>query len=164
MNTPDFTNKWSYKGQTIVFKVYFTHSFKDVNKPKQCYGIVLDDNKQVLIISTDGKEWNFPGGGIEKDETFEETLTREVYEEAAVVIHPESIKPFFYQTASIQETGEFEGTQLRFIAKVKSMDKFVNDPGGDTKFQKFVSIDEIPKYIKWSGVENEIVKRIADYI
>lgn len=160
MNKPDYSNKWNFKGKTIIFDVFFTHDFSLAKNPTQCYGFIFDEDQKILIVSSDGVSWNIPGGTVENGETLEETLIREIYEEAAVHIEPASIKPFFYQTTTIEETSEFEGSQLRYIAQVKSMEKFVKDPGGSTQFQKFIAVSELPDYIKWSGLEHEIVKRL----
>ncbi len=50
-------------------------------------GLVVDDQNRVLLIRhTYRSGWHFPGGGVEKNETFKTALTRELREEANVVL------------------------------------------------------------------------------
>ncbi|MCF0238822.1 MAG: NUDIX domain-containing protein [Sphaerochaetaceae bacterium] len=58
--------------------------------------IIKDKETIALIYSKKYDYYKFPGGGIEKDETHEETLIREVAEEAGLVIEKSSIKDFGY--------------------------------------------------------------------
>ncbi len=46
-------------------------------------GLVFNENEEVLFIKRNGK-WDLPKGGVEKNETMEETAIREVEEETGV--------------------------------------------------------------------------------
>ncbi len=46
---------------------------------------VTTDN-HVVLISNDGEQWGWPGGRPEDDESWEQTLRREVLEEACAVV------------------------------------------------------------------------------
>ncbi len=49
-------------------------------------GLCLTAHGEVILISQDGKSWDFPGGKPEGTETWEETLRRELMEEACVEV------------------------------------------------------------------------------
>ena len=49
-------------------------------------GICVTDNGEIVLITQDGKSWGFPGGRPEGSESWEETLRREVREEACAEV------------------------------------------------------------------------------
>jgi 8-oxo-dGTP pyrophosphatase MutT (NUDIX family) len=50
------------------------------------YGIVFQDNKILLLVNRSSGKYAFPGGGIELQETAQEALKREVYEETGIEV------------------------------------------------------------------------------
>ncbi len=58
------------------------------------YGILIEDDKILLSRQWDG--YDFPGGGIDIDETIEEALKREFVEETGIQV--ESIMPVHTET------------------------------------------------------------------
>lgn len=55
-------------------------------------GVIFKDGKFAMERSRVG-EFKFPGGGVDKGESWEEALVREVQEETGLVVLPESIRP-----------------------------------------------------------------------
>ena len=58
--------------------------------------IIVKDGKLGMVYSEKQGVYRFPGGGIETGETHEETLIREVREEAGLLVIPSSIRPYGY--------------------------------------------------------------------
>lgn len=46
----------------------------------------MNDGGQIVVISTVGSQWDFPAGRPEGDEDWEQTLRREIFEEACAVV------------------------------------------------------------------------------
>ncbi len=69
-------------------------------------GIILRDGKIAMMHSLKYNYYKLPGGGIEGDESLEETLVREVREESGLIVKQETIKEFGYVRRI--EKGRFE--------------------------------------------------------
>jgi 8-oxo-dGTP pyrophosphatase MutT (NUDIX family) len=65
------------KSKTTIDKLQFRPSV---------YGLLIENDKILLSRQWDG--YDFPGGGIEIDETIEEALKREFFEETGMKIEP----------------------------------------------------------------------------
>lgn len=57
-------------------------------------GIIIRDGKVAMVHSLKYDYYKFPGGGIEKGESPEQTLQREVAEEAGLQVIPQSIREY----------------------------------------------------------------------
>lgn len=58
--------------------------------------IIFNDNKQVLAIQRrDNNKWEPPGGVLERNETIQEGLMREVKEETGLTIIPETLSGIY---------------------------------------------------------------------
>ncbi|HVZ12414.1 MAG TPA: NUDIX domain-containing protein [Patescibacteria group bacterium] len=78
-------------------------------------------DRKVLITLSKGKDaWYIPGGKREGNETDQEALIREVKEELAVDLKPESIK--YYGTFEAQAHGKPEGTIVRMTCYTAEFD------------------------------------------
>lgn len=52
----------------------------------QAYGICFTDSGQIVLVGDAREQWNLPGGHPEGQETLEQTLAREVWEEACAEV------------------------------------------------------------------------------
>jgi ADP-ribose pyrophosphatase YjhB (NUDIX family) len=57
-----------------------------VGKVHGADGICLTADRGVVLISKDGKRWGWPGGHPEGDESWEQTLRREIQEETCCIV------------------------------------------------------------------------------
>ena len=111
-------------------------------KYTQVSAYVFNENNQLLIVKN-GSTWTIPGGHPEKGETILETLEREMMEEACI-----TLKEINYLGAVEVVENDEVYYQLRYTAFVKDILPFKKEWEIDER--KFINIDELPKYIKWS--------------
>lgn len=83
-----------------------SESIGDIKFREAVRGIIIKDNK-ILMVHSKNKDYKFPGGGMKKDEGYEEALKREVEEETG------------YICSKINE-------QFGIVTE-KSKDRYVND-------------------------------------
>ncbi len=162
----DIRKKVKLGDSEYYFKEYFSNDFSNLKPASQVLAVVLNEKNEVLLVSEDEEWWTIPGGTVETNETYMQTLVREVYEESAVKIRVDKIEPFFYlkRFKIVGNRQIYQITQLRYIARVDSIDEFVKDPGGDHKFRKFIPIDELDSVLPWTGTGAFMKKFLKSYI
>ena len=101
--------------------------------------IIVKNNKLLLVQQNRPKEvkgkWSIPGGKVEKGETFEEAIIREVKEETGLdVISSEHL--------SIKQAEPYQ--TIKHIFKVETEGK-VSFPEDELMNAKWLSLDEIRK-------------------
>lgn len=70
-----------------VFGNQYTVPVDELNIRVGVYAVIIEDNKILLTRQWDG--YSLIGGGVEKGETIEESIVREVKEETGLTIMPE---------------------------------------------------------------------------
>ena len=140
--------------ETLIFdgrKVYLEW-FEAINYSKeinisQVLGFCIDKNKKVLIIKNQ-RGWGFPGGHPKKGELPEETLRREILEEAAVTIkNPHMLGYVEVKDPQNQSVEGKHYVQLRYLVEVDEILDFKKE--FETSERAFVFLAELPQYINW---------------
>ena len=133
----------NYEILSETCKIRWIDGFQTTSeKYTQVSAYVFNENNQLLIVKN-GSTWTIPGGHPEKGETKLETLEREIMEEACI-----TLKEINYLGAVEVVENDEVYYQLRYTAFVKDILPFKKEWEIDER--KFINIDELPKYIKWS--------------
>ena len=133
----------NYEILSDTCKIRWIEGFQtNSEKYTQVSAYVFNENNQLLIVKN-SSTWTIPGGHPEKGETKLETLERELMEEACV-----TLKEINYLGAVEVVENDETYYQLRYTAKVKEILPFKKEWEIDER--KFINIDELSKYIKWS--------------
>jgi len=110
-------------------------------------GIIIRDGKIAMMHSRKYNYYKLPGGGIEPEETLEDTLIREVREESGLIVKPETIKEFGYVRRI--EKGRYEDIFVQdnyyFLCEAEAtvMEQELDDYEAEEQFTlEFVTITE----------------------
>lgn len=102
------------------------------------YGLIYHSSKeQVLMVKNVGADWTLPGGAVEKGESLEQAIIREVKEETNLDVQVEHI------VAVNEAFFEQKGVQPLFITFMVKM------IGGEININYKTEIDEV----KWVDIE-----------
>jgi 8-oxo-dGTP pyrophosphatase MutT (NUDIX family) len=88
----------------------------------QALGICFTPARTIVLVTWNGTEWSLPGGTVEPGETLEQTLVREVREEASARVP--ACEYIGCQRVTALEADEAPYYQTRFWARVE-LDPFV---------------------------------------
>ena len=89
------------------------HSYNWVRKASR--GIILKDNKVLMIYSHAFNDYTFPGGGVKREESYQRALYRELSEEVGA--RGIKIVKAFGQTLELRKSFHHVGEQYRQISK-----------------------------------------------
>lgn len=151
---------------SVTFEYKDADSFDglDMTHVRQSYAICFCEGKLVIVFGYFGdkeREWGFPGGRLEKSETPEDALRREVREESNMEVL--SFLPLGYQKGS--KPGEGFSYQLRYVCIVRPYGDFVSDPaGGVITAVKLIDPDDYKLYLKWGAIGEHCIERAQELL
>jgi len=148
------SGKSTYNGRDLTLVWYESNQIPTGKKISQVSAFCVDNNGDVLIVRHEKQGWCLPGGHPEDGETVEETLRREVQEEADATIKSD-INLMGYLGVFDPDNNSIEGRdyfQLRFLCKLDELNDFKAD--FETSDRQFIKPEELPKYITWMKTSN----------
>ena len=161
INKMTINSTFTHKGRVLKVKYYDLDSFSSLPyaKCQQVYGVCFYKDKMV-IVSGEGTSggWGLVGGHIEKGETYDKTLRREVREETNMRV----LKSY---PIGVQEVTTPDGKvvfQLRYCAIVEPLGKFEKDPAGSVTEIKLINSEDYKKYFDWGEIGERIIQRAID--
>ena len=148
-------------GVKYIFEYHDADSFENLDKEKcrQVYGVCLCEGKMVIGYGGQKQNWGLIGGTIEEGETFEETLKREIQEEANMELI--SCKPVGYQKVTDTRDNKII-YQLRYVCAARPYGPFVSDPAGAITEIKLIDPADCKKYFDWGKIGERIMERAME--
>jgi len=154
------TSNMTGAGKNIKKVIYHDADGFDKLDPKkvtQAYGVCFYQDKIVIGFGGKKKNWGLIGGTIEKGESFDVTLKREIIEESNMEVL--KYLPVGYQEVFDRDKYKI---QLRYVCEVKPLGPFTEDPAGGITEIKLIDPKEYKKYFDWGEVGERIIERALD--
>ncbi len=126
---------------------------------RQVYAVCFVGDEMVVGYGGNKKSWGLIGGTIEPGETFEQTLHREIIEEANMDVI--SFAPVGYQKVVDSRDGSFF-YQLRYVCKAVPRGPFISDPAGGITEIKLIDPRQYKKYFDWGKIGQRIIDRALE--
>ncbi len=144
---------------------------KDIDETVTRLKALIINSKNEILLGYAHKTYQFPGGHLEKNETLEEGLKREVQEETGIIIKEENLKPFekiTYYTSNYRNTGLNRKNEIYYYV-IKTDEKVnINNMSLDEWEKegnytiKQIPLNKIEKVLKNSIKDNSINEIIVE--
>ena len=143
------------------------YTYQDLDSTDEIKNIKVDgvhaycfcEGKLVLVYSDKKGYWTPAGGAIEKGESIEEAVIREIKEETNMRVLKQKIIGY-------QEVFEPDRihVQTRSICIVEPYSPFISDPDGDITEIKLIDPKDYKKYFDWGEVGDYIMQRALELL
>lgn len=158
--------KWINKGYPVKTVWKPLDTYEGLSPIWQVYGVCFTENEEVMVIrnplpNNNFTPWNLPGGTPENNETPEQTLIREVDEEADISISNLKLlgafEVFFPNNPNKEKSEHFY--QLRYFALIDEIRKQTPDPHDNKMVERrLIPAKEFSNYIKWGELGDELLR------
>lgn len=133
--------------------------FSDYDTRLAAYAVIVDEQERLLLTWWNGEGhgtpgWSLPGGGIEFEETLDEGLAREVYEEAGYLVRvgpPRAVHSFTVADGG-RDGRPMKSVRILFSAVIVGGELGTTEVGGSTDFAEWVPLDRIAGLPSKAGI------------
>ena len=130
------------------------------------YGVIIKDGKVLLSPQWDG--YDFPGGGVEKGETLEEALLREVKEETGLTVKKDKIiacEQDFFKSYHYNKGTPYHSILMYFLCTNPegeiTTDGFNEVEKDYMKKAEWIDIDKVSTLKFYNGVDSPAIIKKA---
>jgi len=153
-----FREKGKWKDSDYELELHSLDNYCDLSKVDQVQAVCfLNSNEVVFYKNIEGYLGN-PGGTVEKGESIEKTIKRELIEEAQLkLIDWRTIgfeQVFYPKKLESKEKSCF----LRIVAKVELMDKPIKDPDGKAIDRVVIDINKAIEKLNWGEKGEKLIE------
>ena len=146
-------------GQVLDVVYHDIESELDINgkRIQSVHAYCFCNDKLVIVYATNKGYWTPPGGGIEKNESIQSAVNREVQEET-------NMKVIRQRFIGCQDVFEPNGavSQVRSVCIVEPVGKFVIDPSGDITEIKLIDPKDYKQYFDWGKIGDHVMNRALE--
>jgi 8-oxo-dGTP diphosphatase len=125
--------------------------FTEYDTRVAAYARIVDDGGRVLLTWFVGNEnaaacWSMPGGGVEYDESVQDAVVREVFEETGYTVElgePLDVHSFSDPSPGLDRR-PYKTVRIFFAATVTGGSLGTTEVGGTTAYAQWVPLSEVP--------------------
>lgn len=127
--------------------------FTEYDTRVAAYAVIVDEHQRLLLTWYNGEGrhdpgWSLPGGGVEYDETLEEAVVREVYEEAGYRVDvgfPLTTQAWGHRNGTTRSDKPYKAVKVLFDATIIGGALGTVEIGGSTDFAEWVPLDDLDR-------------------
>ena len=125
--------------------------FTEYDTRLAAYARIVDDEGRVLLTwfvgnATDPACWSMPGGGVEYDESVQQAVVREVFEETGYTVdlgEPLDVHAFT-AASSRRDRRPYKSVRIIFAATVTGGSLGTTEVGGTTAYAQWIPLADVP--------------------